>query len=97
MSLLIDQAFADLRECRAEFDLVLWSRYEAAAEACRDRLRNARAERAGIDPVSLFLGPAIRAYAYASPELIEHWEAHPRLTFAEFEAQWIRNREEARR
>jgi hypothetical protein len=46
--------------------------------------------------VSLFKGPDVRARAYASEELIEHWERHPRMTFEAFEAQWMEAREDAR-
>lgn len=89
MSALIAQAFADWRECRTDYDLALYAAYEVAAAATNDRLVNARGRAAGIDPMSLFMGNDRRARAYASPELLEHWEAHPRLTFAAFEAQWM--------
>ena len=93
MSALIRQAFADWRECRAEYDHVLYSQYETAAEACREALLNRAGRRARIDPLSLFMGPRARAFKYASDELLEHWAAHPRVTFAEFERQWIATRE----
>ena len=64
-----------------------------AAEACRDRLVNDRGRRAGIDPLSLFMGPERRALAYASEELIDHWRAFPRVTFADYERMWLRDRE----
>lgn len=90
---IIAQAFADWRECRSDYDAVLYAQYEAAAAACSDRLLNARGEGADIDPLSLFMGTRARAYAYASPELIEWWESHPRVTFADFERQWLATRE----
>jgi len=93
MSLHFDLALAAWRECRADYELVLYARYEAAADATNDRLVNARGRRAGIDPVSLFMGNERRARAYASPELIEWWETHPRLTFAAYERQWIAQHE----
>ncbi|AUG29579.1 MULTISPECIES: hypothetical protein [Microbacterium] len=93
MSARIAAGFAEWRECRAEYDQVLYARYERAAEACNEALLNERGRRKRIDPISLFMGPSIRAYAYASPELIEHWEAYPRLTYAEFELQWMSSRE----
>lgn len=89
MSALIAQAFAEWRECRAEYELTLDAAYERAAEACNDRLLNARGKAAHIDPRSLFLGPSIRAYAYASEELRDHWTRHPRVTFDTFEQQWM--------
>ena len=93
MTGLIAQGFAAWRECRQEYDLVLYSAYERAAEACRDRLVNDRGRRAGIDPLSLFMGPERRALAYASEELIDHWRAFPRVTFADYERMWLRDRE----
>lgn len=90
---LISEGFAAWRECRAEFDLVLYTNYERAAEACRDRLVNERGRRGGVDPVSLFMGPERRAHAYASEELLEHWREHPRVTYAMFERQWRESQE----
>ncbi|MET3635634.1 hypothetical protein [Curtobacterium oceanosedimentum] len=72
---------------RAEFEDYRAAAYEAASEACRGRLLNARGERAGIDAWDLFIGNGARARAYASPELLEHWETHPRITVAEYERQ----------
>ena len=91
MSALIRDGFAEWRECRAAYDDVLAAHYERAAAACNDRLVNAEGRARGIDPVSLFMGPAVRAYRWASEELIEHWERYPRLTFADFERQWERD------
>lgn len=87
MSILIRQAFDRWREVRAEYEDLKLSAYLAADEATRGRMLNKRGERAGIDSYSLFSGPEVRAHAYASPELIEWWQAHPRVTFAEFERQ----------
>jgi hypothetical protein len=93
---ILSEAFADWRECRAEYELVLLSAYERAAAATNDRLVNARGRAKGIDPVSLFKGNRVRAEAYASEELLEHWARHPRVTFAAFEKQWVRDRDEER-
>jgi hypothetical protein len=89
VSAFIAQALADWRECRAEYDLALEAAYERAAAATNDRLLNARGRRAGIDPLSLFMGPERRAHAYASPELLEHWAQYPRVTYAAYERQWM--------
>lgn len=72
---------------RAEFEDYRLMAYERASEACRGRLLNRRGFAANVDDYSLFMGNATRAYAYASEELVEHWERYPRLTFAEFERQ----------
>ncbi|GAA1915088.1 hypothetical protein GCM10009775_04400 [Microbacterium aoyamense] len=93
MSLLITDGFAAWRECRQAYDEVLYAKYERAAAATNDRLVNAEGRKKGIDPLSLFMGPAIRAYRWASEELIEHWAEHPRMPFVEFERQWAAQRE----
>lgn len=90
---IIRDAFADWRECRAEYDETLYAQFEAAEEATWGALLNARGRARGIDPFSLFMGPEVRALAYASEELVEHWAAHPRITFAQFEKQWQAQRE----
>lgn len=72
---------------REQYENHVHAQYLAAETACRTRLLNDRGERAGIDAMSLFSGPASRAKAYASPELIEWWQHHPRLTFEDFERQ----------
>lgn len=90
VSALIARGFAEWRECRAEYELALEAAYERAAAATNDRLLNERGHQRGIRPLDLFLGPERRAQAYASPELLEHWETYPRLTFEAFEAQWMR-------
>lgn len=93
MSLAIERALADWRECRAEFELELYARYVRAEAETHGALLNARGRARGIDPISLMFGPAARAHAYASDELVEHWASHPRLTFAAFEQAWIAQRD----
>ena len=71
---------------RAEFDLYLDAALDDAERDCRSAgLLNARGRAAGIDPRSLFYGPAVRVRAYASVELIEWFARAGRLTYAEFE------------
>jgi hypothetical protein len=77
------------RNTRAEFEIVREAAYVKALDATNGKLLNRRGEKAGIDTYSLFIGPAIRAYAYASEELIEHWSTVPRITYAEFERQTL--------
>ncbi|CAH0253715.1 hypothetical protein [Microbacterium sp. Bi128] len=93
MSALVRAGFADYRAARDAYDSVLTLAYDRAEAATNGALLNARGKAKGVDPATLFLGPAVRAYAYASPELVEHWEQHPRVTFTEFEQWWIRERE----
>lgn len=55
---------------------------------------NAEGRRRGIDPVSLFMGPARRAEKWASEELLEWWRSHPRMTYQAFERRWLIERQE---
>lgn len=90
---IISEAFSAWRECRAEYDDTLYAQYMAAEEATNGAMLNARGREKGIDPFTLFMGNETRARAYASEELIEHWETHPRITFAKFERKWQQQRE----
>lgn len=93
MSLFFDEAIALWRECRADYELSLYSQYLRAEAETNCALLNERGRRRGIDPLSLFMGPELRAVAYASEELLEHWAREPRVTFARFEGQWMRNQQ----
>lgn len=93
MSQLFDDAIEQWRDCRAAFADHQLAEYDRAAEACRGNLLNRRGRDAGVDSLSLFQGNRIRAHAYASPELVEHWRTWPRPTFEAFERQWIQLRE----
>jgi hypothetical protein len=72
------------REARALYDEYVYRQYLAAEDACNGYLLNKKAAAAGINPVTLFSGPARIAYARASDELKEWWAEHGRLTQAEF-------------
>jgi len=93
MSLLIAEAFAARRECREDYELALYANYVRAEAATNGALLNERGRKRDIDPFTLFMGNHVRAHAYASAELIEHWETHPRVTFAAFERRWVAERE----
>jgi len=56
----------------------------AAEDATRGNMLNAAGRRADIDERSLFTGPESRARRYASEELLNHWQSHPRPTAAYF-------------
>ena len=90
---IISDAFMAWRECRAEYDETLYAQYEAAEEATRGAMLNARGRAKSIDPFTLFMGNETRAKAYASEELIEHGDSHPRINSAHFERKWQRDRE----
>lgn len=89
MSAIITAAFAEWRECRAEYNDLLYAAYQRAEEATNGALLNADGRAQDVDALSLFMGSEIRAHKYASPELIEHWERFPRVTFESFERQWL--------
>lgn len=76
---------AEIRELYREHCYRQWL---AAEDACRGYLLNRRAQAQGVDPESLFSGPAHIAFARASEELKRYWsEADPRLTLAEYTEQ----------
>lgn len=72
------------REARALYDEYVYRQYLAAEDDLRGYLLNKKAQTDGIDPVSLFRGPARIAHARASDELRAWWAQHGRLTQAEF-------------
>lgn len=90
---IIRDAFTAWRECRADYDNTLYAQYDAAEEATNGAMLNARGREKGVDPFTLFMGNERRALAYASEELVEHWQSHPRVTFSKFEKQWQAQRE----
>ena len=73
---------AEIREMYREH---VWSQMLAAEDATNGYMLSKAAQAAGVDPVSLFSGPAHVAYARASEELRRWWQDHPRMTLAEYE------------
>ena len=76
------------RECREAYDLKLEAQHAAAEEATRGAMLSPLGKLRGVSTHALFMGNRTHAYAYASPELIEWWDEHPRVTFQDFESQW---------
>ncbi|MES9554786.1 MULTISPECIES: phage minor capsid protein [unclassified Streptomyces] len=72
---------AKAREMYTEY---VYRQYLDAEAACRGYLLNKKAQTDGVDPMSLFSGPARIAHARASDELREWWATNGRLTQAEF-------------
>lgn len=89
LSPLVVAALEQRKMLRAEYELMLESAYELAAEACREQLVNAAGRRRGVTGASLFMGPEPRAHRWATPELLEHWRTHPRVTFEQFERAYV--------
>jgi hypothetical protein len=83
----VREALDRIAVVREDFQELLWARYVQAETACNGRLLNRRGLAAGVDPVTLFSGPAARALAYASDELAEWFRENPRTTFREYERQ----------
>jgi hypothetical protein len=74
-------------QIRELYDEYVYTAYLRAEADCRGELLNRRAQSLGVDPVSLWSGPAHVAYSRASEELIEWWAQHGRLTLVEFTEQ----------
>jgi hypothetical protein len=64
-------------------------RYHQAEDECRGHLLNDAGEAAGIDPYTLFHGPARAAARYASEELMDWWRANGRQTWIEYKAEML--------
>jgi len=77
------------QRCRDEYEAHVMAAYARAERETNGFLLNQAGRAAGVDPVSLFTGPWLRARRYASEELLEHWLVYPRVSFAEFEEQWV--------
>lgn len=80
------KATARRRAERLEYDLWVDAQFRAAEAACRGVLLSRAGIAAGTDTVSLFSGPAARAYKHASEELRNWWLDNPRMTCAEWKA-----------
>ncbi|GHA28717.1 hypothetical protein GCM10010372_30650 [Streptomyces tauricus] len=65
----------------------IYAQLLAAEDELRGVLLSREADAAGVDPISLFTGPAHVAYARASEELKRWWADHPRTTLAEYTEQ----------
>lgn len=68
---------------RAYRDLITLQMLQAENDL-NGHLLSPQARARGIDPLSLFSGPAARVRRWASEDLRRWWADHPRVTFAEF-------------
>ncbi|HEV2241798.1 MAG TPA: hypothetical protein VGR98_12210 [Streptosporangiaceae bacterium] len=78
------QRWADRRALR---DTELERSWLDAERATKGNMLNRRGREAGVDERSLFRGPESRARKYASEELLNYWEDHPRPTEAYFRGE----------
>jgi hypothetical protein len=92
MSAIFEEAALTYAECRAEYELVLEAEVEAAEVEANGRTVNRKGLRRGVTTYDLYTHNEVYARAYASREMTDWWEDHPRPTFARFELQWLRNR-----
>ena len=58
--------------------------WQQAENATRGNMLNKAGRAAGVNERTLFTGPESRARRYASHELLEYWQTHPRPTSAHF-------------
>lgn len=82
------RAVEQYHACRREYGLYLEAAFTRASDETAGALLNDRGRRHGVDAFTLFSGPEVRALAYASEELVEHWKRYPRMTYQSFEAEW---------
>lgn len=96
MSLVFTLA-ADLhREIQAAYRTQIENDFRAADDACHGYLLNKMGKALDLDAFSLFAGSEVRAYKYASPELVAYWASSGRLSRAAFEAQYLAARGDER-
>lgn len=77
------------QSCREEYESFVQSSYVSAENDCRGVLLNRDGLAAGIDPSSLFSGPASRVRKYASEELRTWFARRGRITYGEWKYQWL--------
>lgn len=64
----------------------VYLQFVAAEEATNGYMVTKQGRVRGIDPITLFSGPSVRARKWASEELKRWWADNPRVTFTEFQA-----------
>ena len=92
MSVIFAEAASKWQEMSYDFLRYIDGAYNRALEATSGVLVNNEGRAKHIDGYQLFRSNRIYARKYASEELLEHWEKHPRLTMAEFEVSWVSSR-----
>jgi hypothetical protein len=77
-----DRARRRRQNAEQEYRDEVYRQWLAAEAATNGYMLNPAGRRSGIDERSLFVGPESRVRKYASPELIDWFESHPRPTRA---------------
>ena len=75
--------------CREEYDAHMRDSYVRAENDCRGVLLSRDGLAAGVDPTSLFCGPASRVRKYGSEELRTWFARNGRITFGEWKYNWL--------
>lgn len=78
----VDRAKRRRQNAEQEYRDEVYRQWLAAEAATNGYMLNPAGRRSGIDERSLFVGPESRVRKYASPELIDWFESHPRPTRA---------------
>jgi hypothetical protein len=81
---------------RKAFRDEVYQRYLAAEGATRGHMLTAEAQRAGVNPHTLFSGNEATARKYASDELKEWWDNHGRVTYDQWVADLLGDTQAAR-
>jgi hypothetical protein len=89
VSAIFEAALEQYRECKAAFEDYRENQYRRALNDLGGHLLNRDGQREGIDTWSLFIGSHQRADKWASEELRAWFAENGRMTYTEFEAQYV--------
>ena len=89
MSVIFDAAVEQYQACKREFEVYREGQYRRALNDLGGHLLNRDGQRERIDTWSLFVGSHQRANRWASEELRAWFAQHGRLTYTEFERQYL--------
>lgn len=89
MSVIFEAALDQYRACRKAFEDYREGQYARALDDCAGVLLNREGKAQRVDTYSLFIGSHQRADRWASEELRAWWARHGRMTYAEFERQYV--------
>lgn len=92
VSVIFERAAELWQQCRADYDVYLEAAEHAAEVATNGYAVNARGQARGYTLRLLMVSGPLVVRAYASPELLDHFEDHPRITFATYERAWFDDR-----
>lgn len=88
-STIFERAAQQWHTMRSDFLSHVDNEYDKALEVCCGVLVNRAGVELNVDGYCLFTGTQRRADKYASEELKEYWEKHPRLSLEDYELLWL--------